>query len=211
VSPPPPAPGQPPQGGKPGDKKPAPPARPAAPGARPPAQPPKPGAPGASGVRPAGAPPPTGARPAPGKPAPGKPAPGKPAPGRPAPPPPPKKDPNLIAGGKFFEVRKGRARTDDEEEDESAGDDFAVELPRSIGKVEEEEDLKRRFDREALPDIDERHAAVKVTDVPATMARRAGGKWVLVILAILLLAGVGTTFKTQILDFLKKQGLVSGK
>jgi hypothetical protein len=210
VSPPPPAPGQPPQGGKPGDKKPAPPARPAAPGARPPAPAAKPGAPGASGARPAGAPP--AGKPAPGKPAPGKPAAGKPAPQRPGPPPPPKKDPNVIAGGKFFEVRKGRARADGEDEDaDSAGDDFAVELPRSIGKVEEEEDLKRRFDRESLPDIDERHAAVKVTEVPATMARRAGGKWVLIILALLLIAGVGTTFKTQILDFLKKRGLVSGK
>jgi hypothetical protein len=109
-------------------------------------------------------------------------------------------------------VRKGRARVDGEELEEStADDDFEVALPRSIGKADEEEDLKRRFDRESLPDIDERHHAVKVTDVPATMARRAGGKWVLIILAILLLAGVGTTFKTQILDFLKKRGIVSHK
>lgn len=140
----------------------------------------------------------------------GKPGPGRPAPGKPTPPPPPPKDPNLERSGKYFEVRKGRAKGDDDEE-EAGADSFEVALPRSISKEQEEEDLKRRFDRDHLPDIDERHHAVKVVEVPQTMARRAGGKWLLLVLAVLLIAGVGTTFKTQILDFLKKAGIVSDK
>ena len=94
---------------------------------------------------------------------------------------------NPQKAGKYFEIRKGKAKDEKERGDDEAPI-MNVALPRSITQEQEQADLKQRLGREELVDIDKRNALVRVKDSvtePALVRRRSNGLWLLLLVVVI--------------------------
>lgn len=101
---------------------------------------------------------------------------------------------------KSFEIRKGKRRSDEEEqEDVPIG---AVALPQSITSEEEGNELKSRLGVESLPDLDRRHGSVKVTQSRGASGpdRRRIGLKIFLVLLVLAAIGLGVAWQMGMLE-----------
>jgi len=95
--------------------------------------------------------------------------------------------------GRYFEIRKGKARDEKGDAVDEEPPITNVALPRSITQEQEQADLKQRLGRDELVDIDKRSALVKVKDTvsePASGRRRSNGIWLLLVVVAIALAAL---------------------
>lgn len=119
-----------------------------------------------------------------------------------APPPDPSPPPPLPQGPKTFEIRRGRAREDDEDDrDAPLG---PVVLPRSITQEEEEERLKSRFGVDHLPELQEVNSLVRMTESQGTLGPDRSRRKLMVVVLVVVLALAGGAAVAH------SQGLLNG-